>query len=1058
MNTELCPHCNSEIPDHAPGKLCPSCVLRDADELQSTSPSAPTLQDIGTAFPNLEIISFIGQGGMGFVYQVRQPDLDRTVALKILSPTLSTDPAFAERFAREARVLGKLQHPNIVTIFESGEGGGFLYLLMEFVDGVNLRQAMRAGRFSPEQALAIVPGICDALQAAHSEGIWHRDIKPENILLDKEGRIKIVDFGIARLVGDPQQNFTLTLAGHALGSTAYMAPEQHEKPHEVDHRADIYSLGVVIYELLTGELPLGRFPSPGQRAEVNARIDEIVLKTLEKERNLRQQSATEVKTDLQTAETQPAPPAKEVVPTEPAPSLFQNPNKLFRTSLSLLLGGLGGVFVGTFGSPLLIGLGYLSALLGLGGCGWILWIFRHHTHQSNQQPSQPSPFAQNPPNFLRTSLGLWLGGVAAVLAGSLPGGFNLLPFPAFGCVAALLGLIGCGWLLWRIRHNAHPSQDRPPLLVLVFWPIVLALALLSMQVLLTANYRFTLEARFPERPQPELEPFLSAICAISVVILPLLLAKILWLLFGRNSQSSTPSRWRITLALFLAISAIVVNHFELQRTKGYHSSYSADFQIYSNEANWPADRPLIEKAVTAISGKGNPTQPRIIGPGEWEQNEITHPFSTGKSPYIIIDWRAHSKNNAKKLTKVFREGLQSKLPKKFKVQSGSIWKTMERYPKVKASAQRIRYLRAIPLLTGFAIVLLLTSGNWTGFFLTSFASLVTAGLVARTDWPGVPSGSPPLITYRESIPEHAEYVVDYSTPKNTMKSYLSAAKHEDTGVFEVTLSTRLIDLVSRSGSNSASVMESWKHLSFYRQVSSSNEKKAHILLKDEESGNTFESHLVNWQGNWQVDTLFPIPFEEKPLAALESVVAAAKAGDSLRFLNSFSESILMTSETEKQSRLDNEYLTDAMQHLSEITDLQPIEVDDDHPIFKATKSDFAEEGKFSETVLRMEHEHGQWKVTKNHSPIQAIFDAVLQLLEMAKNGNERLFREALSKDALEQLPDYGDFANAKLISSSGIDNGRAEVILEPSDDSKQRFTVVMIEEDGQWKLSSERPQ
>ena len=219
------------------------------------------------------------------------------VALKILAPSLGGDPAFAERFAREARALGKLSHPNIVTVFEHGvtrpAAPGmpfFYYLLMEYVDGVNLRQAMRAGRFTPGQALGVVPAICDALQAAHAQGIWHRDIKPENILLDSRGGVKIADFGIARMVGDPRRDFVLTVTGAALGSAAYMAPEQHEKPHDVDHRADIYSLGVVIYEMLTGELPLGRFPVPSQRAAVDARIDEIVLRTLEKERALRQQS------------------------------------------------------------------------------------------------------------------------------------------------------------------------------------------------------------------------------------------------------------------------------------------------------------------------------------------------------------------------------------------------------------------------------------------------------------------------------------------------------------------------------------------------------------------------------------------------------------------------------------------------------------------------------------------------------------------------------------------------------------------------------------------------
>ncbi|MEP6670981.1 MAG: protein kinase [Chthoniobacter sp.] len=300
MNTIICPTCQAPIPANAPGGFCPACLLRDAEEPAPAGRTAPSLEAVAAAFPSLEVQALIGQGGMGFVYRVRQPSLDRRVALKILSPELGRDPAFAERFAREARVLGKLNHPNIVTVFEHGESGGFFYLFMEYVDGVNLRQAMRAGRFTPPQALAVVPGICDALQAAHAQGVWHRDIKPENILLDAQGRVKIADFGIARIVGDPGRDFTLTATGAALGSAAYMAPEQHEKPHDVDHRADIYSLGVVIYEMLTGELPLGRFPAPSERAAVGARIDEIVLQTLEKERALRQQSAGEVKTQVET--------------------------------------------------------------------------------------------------------------------------------------------------------------------------------------------------------------------------------------------------------------------------------------------------------------------------------------------------------------------------------------------------------------------------------------------------------------------------------------------------------------------------------------------------------------------------------------------------------------------------------------------------------------------------------------------------------------------------------------------------------------------------------------
>jgi serine/threonine protein kinase len=155
---------------------------------------------------------------------------------------------------------------------------------------------MQAGRFTPEQALAVVPKICDALQFAHNEGVLHRDIKPENILLDSKGRIKIADFGIAKLLGETPAGPPLTHSGGSLGTPHYMAPEQIERPASVDHRADIYSLGVVFYEMLTGELPLGRFQPPSQKVQVDVRLDDVVLHALEKEPARRYQKISEVKT------------------------------------------------------------------------------------------------------------------------------------------------------------------------------------------------------------------------------------------------------------------------------------------------------------------------------------------------------------------------------------------------------------------------------------------------------------------------------------------------------------------------------------------------------------------------------------------------------------------------------------------------------------------------------------------------------------------------------------------------------------------------------------------
>jgi hypothetical protein len=262
----------------------------------------PRLDEIASAFPDLEVEGFLGAGGMGCVYRVREIASGRVSALKVLPRELAADPAFAERFDREARTLSRLQHPNIVGIHRFGQSGGFCYLLMEHVDGANLRQALRAGKFTPEQALSLIPHLCDALQYAHGQGVLHRDIKPENILLDAEGRVKIADFGIAKIVGEPgtvADDFTLTRTGARVGTPHYMAPEQVERPEAVDHRADIYSLGVVFYELLTGELPLGRFQAPSAKATLDARVDEIVFRALAKERELRQQSAGQVKAEVE---------------------------------------------------------------------------------------------------------------------------------------------------------------------------------------------------------------------------------------------------------------------------------------------------------------------------------------------------------------------------------------------------------------------------------------------------------------------------------------------------------------------------------------------------------------------------------------------------------------------------------------------------------------------------------------------------------------------------------------------------------------------------------------
>lgn len=354
-----CPQCGSPLASDAPQGLCPGCLLRRGLEPQSLGTEGesqpaesfppPTPAELAPLFPDLEILELIGRGGMGVVYRARQKQLDRIVALKILSPAIGREPAFADRFAREARALAMLSHPHIVAVYDfgqtvagessplpPGEGkgeGGFpsslascplYYFLMEYVDGLNLRRLLEGGKLAPEEALAIVPQICDALQYAHDAGIVHRDIKPENLLLDKRGQVKIADFGIAKLLSQEDVGCVLartqpvaatddhlrackhapyeplTTAGQVIGTPHYMAPEQAAHPQQVDHRADIYSLGVVFYQMLTGELPAGHFAPPSRKVPIDVRLDEVVLRALEKEPERRYQQASELKTRVET--------------------------------------------------------------------------------------------------------------------------------------------------------------------------------------------------------------------------------------------------------------------------------------------------------------------------------------------------------------------------------------------------------------------------------------------------------------------------------------------------------------------------------------------------------------------------------------------------------------------------------------------------------------------------------------------------------------------------------------------------------------------------------------
>lgn len=359
-DTLVCPQCRNELPTHAPAGLCPRCLVEVAAGSQpplsapadprfsptATSPRSavfqpPAIADLAACFPQWEITELLGVGGMGAVYRARQPDLDRSIAVKILPPEVARDPLFAERFMREARALAKLSHPNIVAVYDFGRSAEYFYFAMEFVDGANLRQMLRTGKLRASEALAIVPQICEALQYAHDEGVVHRDIKPENILLDKKGRVKIADFGLSKLLDCPEGPLpSLTGTHQVMGTLRYMAPEQIEATKTVDHRADIYSLGVVFYELLTGEIPMGRFAPPSKKAEVDVRLDEVVLRSLEREPADRYQQAAHVRDDLSKVTSSNALSPPQSQPASAGRSLDAAAAALFCSGLALTTVGL----------------------------------------------------------------------------------------------------------------------------------------------------------------------------------------------------------------------------------------------------------------------------------------------------------------------------------------------------------------------------------------------------------------------------------------------------------------------------------------------------------------------------------------------------------------------------------------------------------------------------------------------------------------------------------------------------------------------------------------------
>lgn len=280
--------------------LCLNCLWeqgvkgRPAESTETFEP--PWVESLAKAMHGVELIAPIGQGGMGAVYKARQFALNRIVAVKFMAPHAVEDGSNYNRFTREALSLVRFNHRNVVRIHDFEPAANFPYFVMDFVDGPSLHQMLKSGPLGLSQAVPLFLQLCDGLQHVHERHVIHRDIKPANLLVDKEGVLKIVDFGLAKLnAGAGASSEWQTSDGQRVGTRGYMAPEQVENPEAVDHRADIYSAGAVLFEMLTGDPPSDPFPALSEKAKVDSSLDKVLFRALEKDPAHRYQDIGEFK-------------------------------------------------------------------------------------------------------------------------------------------------------------------------------------------------------------------------------------------------------------------------------------------------------------------------------------------------------------------------------------------------------------------------------------------------------------------------------------------------------------------------------------------------------------------------------------------------------------------------------------------------------------------------------------------------------------------------------------------------------------------------------------------
>ncbi|MCJ7581900.1 MAG: serine/threonine protein kinase [Candidatus Aminicenantes bacterium] len=311
-----CPKCQTDNPDSQ--KFCGECAtplpgIQDAIHTKTLETPTEELTRGSVFAGRYEIIEELGKGGMGRVYRVEDTKLKQEVALKLIKPEIASDKKTIERFRNELKLARNIRHKNVCGMFDLGETEGAPFITMEFVPGQDLKGLIRqSGQLAVGTTINIAKQICDGLTEAHKSGVVHRDLKPSNIMIDKQGDVRIMDFGIARSL----EAKGITSAGVMIGTPEYMSPEQVEGK-EVDQRSDIYSLGIILYEMVTGRVPFkGDTPFtigmkhkgeiPQNPKELNPQISDdlssVIMRCLEKEKDRRYQSAGEARSELESIE------------------------------------------------------------------------------------------------------------------------------------------------------------------------------------------------------------------------------------------------------------------------------------------------------------------------------------------------------------------------------------------------------------------------------------------------------------------------------------------------------------------------------------------------------------------------------------------------------------------------------------------------------------------------------------------------------------------------------------------------------------------------------------